>query len=541
MNKFLKLFTPSEDKIEKMSFKDQAQLPTAIYGNLIFVLGFTVTFLAEIFRGKILTGIGSGIADLLFITALILIKKNKVHIGLTFDTFGILTAILAIVFFLHSNDNIFEIYRSICFIVVMAIFNQLFSVNTKQLNTFFILSTCIWIAAIILLYKEYFAIDFVETLSALVISSIAFIGSNFAILLLTKQKDLINQKAVEEKKSTDASLSTLKSVLNQSTENLQIGNKLSQQVESLTSSFEDIKNLYDYLSSESSSLSEKTSAISNSSKQVKDHVQKMQNTINGQNDALSQTSSAMTQISANIQNINTIADERIESMNTIEETLNMQLAKILDLVHEVNVVQQSTDSISKFVNTVNAVASRTGLLAMNASIEAAHAGVAGKGFSVIAQEIRKLSDETNKNSHNIEDEVKHIIELVGNASDTAQNCIQYTKTSNENLKTTIDGIEEMLFGIGEITIGVEEVLNSLQQIVDGTKFTDTLVNQTVKEINEQDSTIATISNFTDVLQQKVTDMSGKISSVNLALHSVQSIAKQNSESVEKLTGTLTKN
>ena len=56
-----------------------------------------------IFRGKILTGIGSGIADLLFITALILIKKNKVHIGLTFDTFGILTAILAIVFFWSSS------------------------------------------------------------------------------------------------------------------------------------------------------------------------------------------------------------------------------------------------------------------------------------------------------------------------------------------------------------------------------------------------------------------------------------------------------
>ena len=266
-----------------------------------------------------------------------------------------------------------------------------------------------------------------ETISAIVIGTIAFLGSNSAILLLNKQKDLINDKAVSEKNLTDSSLATLKSVLNQSSENLEIGTVLNQQIENLSNSFAVIKNLYDYLNSQSNILSEQTITISNSSNQIKEHVQNMKTNIEEQSDSLAQTSTAMTDISQNIQNISRIADERKESMKLMEESILGQQTKISELVNEVEKVQQSTATISNFVNTVNAIAGRTGLLAMNASIEAAHAGTLGKGFSVIAQEIRKLSDETNKNAHNIEEELNQVIELVSTATITASGnqCVTY--------------------------------------------------------------------------------------------------------------------
>ena len=538
MNKLVNFFLPDADHLKNKTFSELAQLPTVVYGNLIFLFGFMATFLAELGRKTYLTAAGSGLAFLVFVTALILIKNDKIHTGLSLDTIGILIAILAIVFFLHAKDNIFEIYRSMCFIVVMAIFNQLFSVNKRQLFVFSIMSTIIWILAIIILFTDFFAIDKKETITAIGIGTFALIGTNGAILLLNNQKDKINQKAIDEQKNTDASLSTLKSVLNQSKENIQIGNDLNGQVLRLSEAFSEIKNLYDYLNSQSVSLSEKTSTINESSKSVMEHVKNMQSNIVNQNSALTQTSAAMTEISANIRSISSIADSRKESMNKMEEDLNSQQIKIGELTNEIENVQKSTTTISSFVATVNAIAGRTGLLAMNASIEAAHAGVLGKGFSVIAQEIRKLSEETNRNAQNIENELNQIIELVTNVSATAKDCIAYTSASNEGIKTSIRGIEEILAGITEMSYGVDEVLKALQSVVDTSHTSDSLVQESVNEINEQDNAIATISDFTEEMQTREQNMQKKLVTAEEALDSVKTIAIQNTESVEKLNETL---
>lgn len=538
MNKFIKLFTPSDEKLSEMSFNDLQQLPVAILGNFIFLFGFSMTFVAEMLRGTYLTAAGSGIAVLIFLTALVLIKLNKIQTGLMFDTCGILVAILAIVFALHTPDNVFEIYRSVCFIIVMAIFNQLFAISKRQLGIFFGVSGAIWLAAIFILFTDFLSIDFKETVAAIGIGTFAFLGSNFAILLLNKQKDKINEKAVEEQKETEHSLEKIRNVLNQTSENIEIGNELSNQVASLSNSFDGIKNLYSFLNKESQTLSEKTNNINNHSTQVKNHVKEMQQNILTQTDSINLTSKAITNISESINNITVIADKRRESMSAMEEAVHMQQDKIRELVNEVKKVSDSTSSILTFVTTVNDVASRTGLLAMNASIEAAHAGTLGKGFSVIAQEIRKLSDETNKNASGIEDEISHIVELVSQASIAAQNCINYTNTSNESLNSTIQGIEEILQAVREMSVGVNEVLESLKTVMLNSKTSNELVDKSVSEINEQDSEIEMITKFAENLELKVSNLNEKISNAENALELVADIANQNSESVKKLTETI---
>ena len=177
---------------------------------------------------------------------------------------------------------------------------------------------------------------------------------------------------------------------------------------------------------------------------------------------------------------------------------------------------------------------------MNASIEAAHAGTLGKGFSVIAQEIRKLSDETNKNAHNIEEELNQVIELVSTATVTAQDCIKYTNSSNESLKVTIAGIEEILIQIGKISTWVDDVLVSVNNIVQTSETSNMLVSQSVEKINSEDQAFHSISDFVNEIKERVQNMEAQINTVDEALVSVQKIAKENSDSVEKLTETLQK-
>ena len=102
------------------------------------------------------------------------------------------------------------------------------------------------------------------------------------------------------------------------------------------------------------------------------------------------------------------AESRKSSMNEMIHSFDVQLSQIKSLENDVARVQESSKQIEAFVDTVNKIASQTGLLAMNASIEAAHAGTLGKGFNVIAQEIRKLSEQTSSNAAQITDSLKGI-------------------------------------------------------------------------------------------------------------------------------------
>lgn len=101
-------------------------------------------------------------------------------------------------------------------------------------------------------------------------------------------------------------------------------------------------------------------------------------------------------------------------MKHMMSTLDAEKKLIRQIVEEVALVKESSDGISTFIKTVDSIAQQTGVLAMNASIEASHAGEKGKGFSVIAQEIRKLSDQTTSNAkmRGIDGETKKVMQYL---------------------------------------------------------------------------------------------------------------------------------
>ena len=134
--------------------------------------------------------------------------------------------------------------------------------------------------------------------------------------------------------------------------------------------------------------------------------------------------------------------------------------------------------------------------------------------------------------------MNQVIELVSTATVTAQDCIKYTNSSNESLKVTIAGIEEILIQIGKISTWVDDVLVSVNNIVQTSETSNMLVSQSVEKINNEDEAFHSISDFVSEIKDRVQNMETQINTVEDALLSVQKIAKENSDSVEKLTETL---
>lgn len=200
-------------------------------------------------------------------------------------------------------------------------------------------------------------------------------------------------------------------------------------------------------------------------------------------------------------NMDTIKEEITSVSQTADETSSLAndgRAKMNDLITQIKVIknkvdysasvieslQKTSDEIGNIAEIIDTIASQTNLLALNASIEAARAGESGRGFSVVAEEVRKLAEETMESSNNI------------------KKLIQNTQ---QNAKTALSSIEEGSLETQKGTINVQNVDNSLTEILaafEVTKNKLTVVTKNILQSNEITESLAISSeNITKVSEE----------------------------------------
>ncbi len=535
---FIDFFLPSEQALSKLTTKERGQIPIVIYGNLIFIIGFFGTTIAELLRGTYVSMSFSIVTQLTFLVAAIIMKRDKIEVAMTIDTLGMLVAIAGFVFFLGMGNTPLEIYRSICFIVVMSIFNQFFSIRRYQLRIFLVATIGVWIVAAILEFRALKDVDYFETILALVIGSIALGTSLYGMYLLWNQNQKVMNEAVQGREAADSSLLTIRNVLEQSSAGLEIGNQLNEEVRNVNSNINNISELYQYLSIESEKLSNQTALVNSSSMDVIAQVSRMQENVSSQNKSLVSNLNAIGQIAEELSNITAIAESKKLAMNELINSFDLQLTQIKELVNDVNLVQESSNAIRNFVDTVNKIATQTGLLAMNASIEAAHAGVLGKGFSVIAHEIRNLSEQTASNAARITEQLNANAELVEGVTISASKCESNTSKGNMELHSTVKAIEEIIASVSEINTGTSGIMFSLKALEGEAVETDSLVKKSVEQIKNQNITIENISTFADTLNKRVDSLEDVLAKIKSSMDNVNDVAQKNARTSADITNTL---
>ncbi len=145
--------------------------------------------------------------------------------------------------------------------------------------------------------------------------------------------------------------------------------------------------------------------------------------------------------------------DSIDSINNISDSTN----KIIDTFTSLNEGARKVTGISE---TIKSIAEQINLLALNASIEAARAGEAGRGFTVVAEEVRKLAEQTTLESSNIHDVLNSISQLIV----VADSCVNTTRVHVDTGETSIKSLDGKLGDIINTFNGINEDITSLDVI-----------------------------------------------------------------------------
>ncbi len=216
------------------------------------------------------------------------------------------------------------------------------------------------------------------------------------------------------------------------------------------------------------------------------------------------------------------ANATLEQANKDQKTINQTSDKIAGIGKEVysNItgitdLKVITDEVNEFVNQIRAIAEQTNLLALNAAIEAARAGEAGRGFAVVADEVRKLAEESNKTAQEIGNKLMAMAETVDHVVEDAEKGAKKVETIVEDVTHITNQIQSLVQTFGSVNQSVQEIMEKIQvqstQIVDisektesvGNRFGD--VERTISQLNNsvQESTkaIGDLAHTAEILNQ----------------------------------------
>lgn len=197
------------------------------------------------------------------------------------------------------------------------------------------------------------------------------------------------------------------------------------------------------------------------------------------------------------------SEQAIKEMKKLEESKKMSLEKTESITQIINRINDNANNAQEFTKAIEGISNQTNLLALNASIEAARAGDAVKGFAVVAEEIRKLSQETTKATLDI----NSLIESINSESQNA---------------------------VSEIKL-VNDLFNALSHAINQSEFQ---FNDTVSSLKNLSSYINSLSNHSIELNEEKRKMLSGMSSIVAGIDDNSAISEEISASIEEETASM---
>ncbi len=315
-----------------------------------------------------------------------------------------------------------------------------------------------------------------------------------------------------------------------SAKTMEVKNDLSASTEETLSAITEISESINNMKRQIGVLDGDIVSSSSAMEQINRAIDTLGKEIEEQASAVEESTAAVNEMVASLHNVADITRKKKISTDKLVHTAKRGGEKLEQTSAVIQDVNANIDRIQEMADIINSIASQTNLLSMNAAIEAAHAGEYGKGFSVVADEIRKLAETSAENAMDISKILKDVVDKIEAASAYSAETMQvFEEISGE--------VDEVAHALDEISLSANELSQGGKQIIDAMNT----LNSISVHVKEGSGEMMTGTKEVSAAMENVRRISGEV------LNGMNEIASGASEitaamvDVSSITGVLAEN
>lgn len=534
--RFVSFFIPTTVQ-KKAGLRTKRRMP--------FILGTNILGLSVALGSTVYVLINSGISFLsmillgtsvLFAAAISLSRKGKFAAGAYLCTISLVLICTCVPFLIPSMTGLQILYRLTIAYLTIGTLNLISAIRRRQLLGFCVGS----IALLITFFMLNLSInDMVQLriLSLCIGGILVNTAAHFLIYLLNEGiYQLSHTQTVEAKQS----LEKMKELVENVKDSVEFSVTLGDASDRLDAAVTGMQDVYQYLQNQSDNWEKISDGLKRSFDTILEKMQDMTDMLGKQNSSINQSSSVLSSISNHIGNVDSIASQRRDSMYSFVKKYEIQTEQIKELINTVELLRSSSQGIMSFTHAVENIASQTGVLAMNASIEASHAGQFGKGFGVIAQEIRTLSGETTKTARKIAEMLGENNKIVQTVVTAFDNFAEETQRQINEANVIINSIESIMAAVTEVGKGTEKAMQTAVLMEQTATETHTRIDIISDEIGEQRTSVTEFAGFLASINAQIQSFMEGINHIKAASASVAETGMKNRKIVGNINTSLRK-
>ena len=268
--------------------------------------------------------------------------------------------------------------------------------------------------------------------------------------------------------------------------------------------------------------------------QITVSIDKLNAQVEHQAGAVAQTSSAVEEMLANIRSVTAILGRNSQNVRELRESSETGKSSLQEVAADIQEIARESEGLLEINEMMESIASQTNLLSMNAAIEAAYAGGAGKGFSVVAAEIRQLAESSREQSQTVSEVLGKIKESIDSITWATDNVLNKFESIDRGVRAVVEQDKTIQAAMEEQGHGTRQILQASDRVGE---ITRQVKDGSLEMLEGSREVIHESKNLEKAMQEiayGINDMATGADQVNMAVDSVNKLSCKNRENISVL-------